>query len=106
MEGSGSEKQSVRVTILSRPYTLLATGDPREVETVAARVDELMHSIREKAPTADTTRIAVLACLHFADQLRLAERELQDLRQRKDTKSGEYAAMLDRLIKGVEELAV
>ena len=106
MESSGSEKQSVRVTILSRPYTLLSTGDPADVEKVAARVDELMHSIREKAPTADTTRIAVLACLHFADQLRLAEQELQDLRQRKDTRSGEYAAMLDRLIRNVEELAV
>ena len=106
MESSGSEKQSVRVTILGRPYTLLATGDASEVEQAAARVDELMHSIREKAPTADPTRIAVLACLHFADQLRLAENELEELRKRKDTRSGEYAAMLDRLINRVEELAV
>jgi cell division protein ZapA (FtsZ GTPase activity inhibitor) len=106
MESSGPGKQPIRVTILSRPYTLLATGDPSDVEQVAARVDELMHSIREKAPTADPTRIAVLACMHFADQLRLAERELQDLRQRKDTRSGEYAAMLDRFIHSVEELAV
>jgi cell division protein ZapA (FtsZ GTPase activity inhibitor) len=106
MESSGPEKQSVRVTILSRPYTLRATGDPAEVEQVAARVDDLMHSIRDKAPTADPTRIAVLACLHFADQLRLAEAELAELRQRKDTRSVEYAAMLDRLINRVEELAV
>lgn len=106
MESSGSERQSVRVTILSRPYTLSATGDPRDVEQAAAKVDELMHSIRDKMPTADPTRIAVLACMHFADQLRLAERELQDLRQRKDTRSGEYAEMLDRLISRVEELAV
>ena len=51
MESSGPEKQPVRVTILSRPYTLLATGDPREVEEVAASVDELMLSIAAKAPT-------------------------------------------------------
>jgi len=106
MESSGSEKQSVRVTILSRPYTLLATGDPSEVEQVAARVDELMHSIRDKVPKADPTTIAVLACMQFAGQLRVAEQELQELRQRKDTRSGEYAAMLDRLINSVEELAV
>ena len=37
MEGT-PEKQPVRVTILSRPYTLLATGDPREIEAVAAKV--------------------------------------------------------------------
>ena len=105
MESSGSEKQPVRVTILSRPYTLLASGDPREVEAVAASVDELMLSIAAKAPTADSTRIAVLACLHLADQLRHLEEELRELRQRKDTKSGEYAAMLERLITSVEELS-
>jgi cell division protein ZapA len=106
MESSGPEKQPVRVTILSRPYTLLASGDPREVEEVAASVNELMLSIAAKAPTADSTRIAVLACMHLADKLRLAEQELNELRQRKDTRSGEYAAMLDRLITSVEELAV
>ncbi len=102
---SGPEKQPVRVTILSRPYTLLATGDPREVEQVAASVDQLMLSIAGKAPNADSTRIAVLACLHLADQLRLAQRELEELRQHKDTRSGEYAAMLERLITSVEELS-
>jgi cell division protein ZapA len=97
------DKQSVRVTILSRPYTLLASGDPREIERLAASVDELMLSIAGKAPNADSTRIAVLACLHLADKLRLAERELDELRQRKDTNSTPYAAMLERLIASVEE---
>jgi cell division protein ZapA (FtsZ GTPase activity inhibitor) len=106
MENSGSEKQSVRVTILSKSYTLAASGDPREVQQVATSVDELMRIIRNRMPTADPTQIAVLACMHFADKLRLAERELADLRQRKDTHSLEYAAMLDRLIASVEELAV
>jgi cell division protein ZapA (FtsZ GTPase activity inhibitor) len=106
MESSGAERQSVRVSILGKPYTLLATGDPREVEEVASAVDELMHSIREKAPTADPTRIAVLACMHFADQLRIARKEVEELRLRKDSHSEEYAAMLDRLIASVEELAV
>jgi cell division protein ZapA len=106
MDGTGVEKQAVRVTILSRPYTLLASGDPREVEKVAAGVDKLMLSIAAKAPTADSTRIAVLACMHLADQLRVAEQELQDLRQRKDTHSGEYQALLDRFISSVEDLAV
>ena len=106
METSGSERQPVRVTILSRPYTLLASGDPREVEEVAASVNDLMLSIAGKAPTADSTRIAVLACMHLADQLRRAEQELAELREKKDTHSGEYAAMLNRLISSLEELAV
>jgi cell division protein ZapA len=97
------DKQSVRVTILSRPYTLLAQGDPREIEQVAASVDQLMLSIAAKAPNADSTRIAVMACLHLADKLRRAEIELAELRQRKDSNSAGYAAMLERLIASVEE---
>jgi cell division protein ZapA len=103
MESSTSEKQSVRVTILSRPYTLLVAGDPREVEEVAASVDQLMLSIAAKAPNADTTRIAVLACLHLADKLRSLERELSLLKQRVDRKSEEFAGMLEELIASAGE---
>ncbi len=98
MESTTPDKQPVRVTILSRPYTLLATGDPREVEEVAASVDELMLSIAAKAPNADSTRIAVLACLHLADKLRALERDLNRLKERVDRKSEEFAGMLDQLI--------
>lgn len=98
MESSPPDKQPVRVTILSRPYTLLASGDPREVEEVAASVNELMLSIAAKAPNADSTRIAVLACLHLADKLRLLERDLNQLRSRVDRKSEEFAGMLEQLI--------
>jgi cell division protein ZapA len=92
------EKQPVRVTILSRPYTLLATGDPREVEEVAASVDELMLSIAAKAPNADSTRIAVMACLHLADKLRVLERDLSEWKQRVDRKSMEFAGMLEQVL--------
>ena len=97
MENSAPDKQPVRVTILSQSYTLLASGDPREVEAVAASVDELMLSIAAKAPNADSTRIAVLACLHLADKLRALERELNQLKQRVDRKSEEFAGMLEQI---------
>src|ERR1700722_5983073 len=96
MNGSPPEKQPVRVTILSRPYTLLATGDPREIEEVAASVDELMLSIASRAPNADSTRIAVLACLHLADKLRTLEREFQGLKERVDRKTLEFTSMLEQ----------
>ena len=92
------EKQAVRVTILSRPYTLLASGDPREVEEVAASVDQLMLSIAARAPNADSTRIAVMACLHLADKLRLLERDLSEWKQRVDRKSVEFAEMLEQVL--------
>jgi cell division protein ZapA len=100
---STPEKQPVRVTILSRPYTLLATGDPREVEEVASSVNELMLSIAARAPNADSTRIAVLACLHLADRLRSLERDLGRLKDRVDRKSEEFAGMLEQLISSAGE---
>ena len=100
---STPEKQAVRVTILSRPYTLLASGDPKEVEEVAASVDELMLSIAAKAPNADSTRIAVLACLHLADKLRSLEKDLSLLKERVDRKSVEFAGMLEQLIASAGE---
>jgi cell division protein ZapA len=105
MESSSSDKQTVRVTILSRPYTLRAAGDAREVEALAASVNDLMLSIADKAPTADSTTIAVLACLHLADKLRGLEAELGQFRKRVDTKSEEYAGMLERLIASAGEKA-
>jgi cell division protein ZapA (FtsZ GTPase activity inhibitor) len=100
---STPEKQTVRVTILSRPYTLLAADDPRETEEVAASVNELMLSIAARAPNADSTRIAVLAALHLADKLRARERELSQFQEHVDRKSEEFAGMLEQLIASAEE---
>jgi cell division protein ZapA len=92
------DKQPVRVTILSRTYVLRTTDDPRKVEALAAGVNDLMLSIAARAPHADSTHIAVLACLHLADRLRLLEQDLTSFKERVDRKSGEFAAMLERLI--------
>jgi cell division protein ZapA len=95
---SAPEKQPVRVTILSRPYTLRTAADPREVEEVAAGVNQLMLSIAAKSPDADSTRIAVLACLHLADKLRSLEQELREYKRRVDSSSERIAGMLEGLI--------
>ena len=102
MEAS-HEKHPVRVTILSRLYTLRTAGDPGELEQVAASVDELMLNIAAKAPNADSTHIAVLACLHLADRLRTLEGELHSLKDRVDRKSGQFADMLEQLIASAGE---
>src|SRR5580698_9828740 len=94
---SAAEKQPVRVTILSRPYVLRTADDPRQVEALASSVNELMLSIASRAPNADSTHIAVLACLHLADQLRVLEQDFSSLKERVHRKSGEFAALLDQL---------
>jgi len=70
-------RQSVRVKIFNQSYSLLADGEARDVEEIAAQVDELMTSIASRAASADSTRVAVLACLHLADKLRSVERQLR-----------------------------
>ena len=100
---SVAEKQPVRVTILSRPYVLRTADDPREVEALANSVNELMLSIASRAPNADSTHIAVLACLHLADKLRTLERDLDRLKHRVDSKSVEFAGMLEQLIASAGE---
>ena len=100
MSANATEKRPVRVTILSQSYTLLTAGDPREVEDLARKLDELMLSIAAKSPNADSTRIAVLACMHLADRLRNLEQDLNQLKQRVDRKSEEFAGLLAQALEG------
>jgi cell division protein ZapA len=100
--GAVPEKRPVRVSILSQSYTLLTAGDPRDVEELARSVDELMLTIAAKAPNADSTRIAVMACLHLADKLRGLEQDLASLKARIDRKTEEFAGLLAQALEGPE----
>ncbi len=67
-----TELKKVRVSVFSQVYNLSTTGEPTELEESARRVDELMCSIA-RGGNLDAGRIAVLAAMHLADQLRIAE---------------------------------
>ena len=95
MDNGAADKKQVRITIFQQPYTLLATGDPREVEELAEMVDQLMNSIAGKARNVDTTRVGVLACLHLADKLRAAERELASVKEKTERLSGLLGETVD-----------
>lgn len=84
-------KQPIRVHIFNQTYTLLADGDESEVQALAHEIDELMTSIASRASSGDSTRIAVMACLHLADQVRAAEKKLRSY----EDKSGKIAEMLE-----------
>jgi len=72
------------------------------VEELAQKVDELMLSIAARSPNADSTRIAVLACMHLADRLRNLEQDLNHLKERVDRKSEEFAGLLEQALEGAE----
>ena len=87
-------KQPVRVHIFNQTYTLLAEGDPAEVEAVAQELDELMTNIANRAGTGDSTRVAVLACLHLADKLHSTEAQLRAI----ENKSARIAGILEQAL--------
>jgi cell division protein ZapA len=87
-------KQPVRVQIFNQTYTLLADGDPREVEAVAHEIDDLMVTIANRTGTGDSTRVAVLACLHLADKLRITEAQLRSI----EDKSARIADILEHAL--------
>lgn len=88
------ERNTVRVSIFNQSLSLVTSGDPAEVQALATRVDELMVSIARGANT-DAVRIAVLAALHLADELRTAQRELTHLRALTETKHKELTLLLE-----------
>jgi cell division protein ZapA len=90
--------EPVRVTIFNQTYSLVSADDSSQVQDLAQRVDELMTSIAARAGNIDSTRTAVLACLHLADQLRTLERELENLRSSVDTKAEHFTLLLDEAI--------
>jgi cell division protein ZapA len=87
-------KQPVRVHIFNQTYTLLAEGDPGEVQAAAHEIDELMANIANRAGTGDSTRVAVLACLHLADKLHSTEAQLRMI----EDKSARIAGILEQAL--------
>lgn len=98
MDTPDKGKQTVRVTIFNQTYVVSTSGDPRDTEDLAHEIDELMSSIARKAGNLDTARTAVLACLHMADRLRAAERELGELNRSITHKTRDFAMLLDRAL--------
>jgi len=89
------DRKTVRVTIYNQPFTLAVSGEPGEVEELAHSVDALMSSIARQSGSADANRVAVMACLHLADQLRGRERDLSQLSDRVEQKSRQFSMLLD-----------
>jgi cell division protein ZapA len=88
-------RQSIRVHIFDRTYTLLADDDDAgAVHEIALQIDELMTSIAARTGPGDATGVAVLACLHLADKLRTAGKKLKSF----EDKSERIALMLEEAL--------
>jgi cell division protein ZapA len=98
MDTPDDVKKVVRISILNQTYTVTTSGDPRDTQSLAEEIDELMSSIARRAGNLDSTRTAVLACLHLADRLRTAEEELDALKLSVRHKSRDFAILLDQAL--------
>jgi cell division protein ZapA len=87
-------RQPVRVQIFNQSYSLVVDSDPREVQEIAREVDDLMATIASRNSSVDSTRVAVLACLHLADKLHAAEKQLQLF----EDESGRIATLLEEAL--------
>ena len=96
-----SNTEPVRVTIFNQTYSLVASSEePGRIEQLAQRVDDLMSNIASRAGNVDSTRAAVLACLHLADELDSLERRLNALKGDVDDKARHFTILLDEAIAG------
>ncbi len=100
MDAADNPKRTVRVSIFNQTYTVSTAGGASETEELAQQVDELMSSIARRAGNLDTTRTAVLACLHLADRLRQVERQLHALQDGISHKTRDFVLLLDQAVGG------
>ncbi|MBI3208090.1 MAG: cell division protein ZapA [Candidatus Solibacter usitatus] len=92
-------RRQVRVTIANQAFTLTTSSNSdQEVMELAQTIDDLITGIASRSSNSDTGRIAILACLHLADKLRTAERNLQELREQVDGRSRKLQSLLDQLV--------
>jgi cell division protein ZapA len=68
----------VKVQIFGQTYSVQGDLDPAYVQELAKFVDEKMHAIARATSTVDTQKIAVLAALAIADELRSMQTERSD----------------------------
>jgi cell division protein ZapA len=98
MEPANKERRQVRVTIANQSFTLLTSGDDREVIDLAQQVDDLISGIAARSTNSDSARIAILACLHLADRLQSTERDMHSIRELFETRAKHIQGLLDQVI--------
>ena len=72
------ESRSIRVSIFGREYNIRGGSDEEYVRELAAYVDSVMKDISDKAGTLSSGRIAILAALNIADEMKKERQRLEE----------------------------
>jgi len=89
--------ESIQVEIFGQTYSIKAGNDRDYIRDLAAFVNARMKEAQKGTGTSDGYKIAILAALNIAD-------ELKRLRAQHDTLQKSTAASLDHLIKLTDEM--
>lgn len=73
--------KEIRVEIYGQTYAVSGGLDPAYVEQLARTVDDKMRTLQRQTDTLDTRRLAVLAALNLADELRQMKEKVDSERQ-------------------------
>ncbi|MEK7287747.1 MAG: cell division protein ZapA [Elusimicrobiota bacterium] len=93
-------KEKIAVEILGRTYELDAEGmTPMEAGALAQFVSERMEELARNNHVVDTSRLAVLTALNFADELRRLEAQHEELTQTIDRRLGIFKKILEEALK-------
>ena len=91
------EKTPVRVTIYGQTLSVRTGADSAELEELAHELDQLMSNIASRTGIGETAKVAILAALHLADQLKQAKGEAGRARIDLDQRLRQASALLAAL---------
>jgi cell division protein ZapA len=90
---------SVKVQIFGQTYAIRGELDDAYVQQLAKYVDEKMQAIADATGTVDTQKLAVLAALAIADELRSSEVELGDREELLREQAERCLTLVERALK-------
>lgn len=82
MSTNNTQKTKTNVFIDNQKYTIIGDTSPSHIRECAAMVDKQMIEYTRLNPSLDITRRAVLTAVNFANDLVLAQREIDELQQK------------------------
>lgn len=89
------DPRSIEVQIFGRSYHLRGAEDGAYLQELATIVDRKMQEVADATGTADTLKIAILACLNIADEYLQAGKKRGGADPRTQAQLKELAARLE-----------
>lgn len=89
----------VKTQIFGQTYTIRGELDETYVQELAHYVDEKMRAVADATSTVDTQKVAVLAALAIADELRGAQRDLGEREELLREQAERCLTLVERALK-------